>query len=205
MPQVLCFGTSLTSGYLNGGMNHWPYAISFEAHIKQLLPDSKWHVKVSGHDGGTCIRTSEEIHLPTEFKLALETSTCYDDVIVMVGTNDLAREHTAEEIWKAWKPSLEFAHHVHDVNLFLIELPMDTAKSTERACLNQLTRQWSENNDHVFVPFPIDIARDSDNLHFSYQGSTALGKYLAAQVFLDYHESYKSLGRLDFNNLLINQ
>jgi len=192
MPNILCFGTSLTSGYLDGGFNHWPYALAFKERICQLVPDLKWNVSVSGHDGGTCVQTPEEIYLPLEFRVALEQD-CHDDVLVMVGSNDLARLHPAELVWQAWRPSLEYAHRTHDVNLFLIGLPTDKDNSAERVCLNGFVREWAEMNDHVYVSFPNNIERDSDGYHFSQDGSTTLGRYMALQVFHDYstHDKVK--------------
>lgn len=175
MTNVLCFGTSLTSGYLDGGLNHWPYALALQKEC------SEFHVTVSGHDGGTCIHTLEEISLSVEFRKILD-SLEWDEVIVLVGTNDIARGHTAEEIFTAWKPCLDYAHYVKDVNLWVVGLPLKcNSEKSIRRHFNQLLDNWCEQRDQAYVPFPDELLEhlwDTDRIHLTRQGSNMLGCYL---------------------------
>lgn len=177
MVKILCFGTSLTSGYLDGGLNHWPYGIALQKCLN-------FQVTVSGHDGGTCIHTPEEFHLPTEFRQVLDTCQ-WDEVIVLVGTNDVAREYSADQIFAAWQPCLEYAHYVKDVNLWVVGLPQKGSETKVRRQFNELLDDWCDQRDQTYVPFPDKLLKplwDSDGIHLSRQGSDALGRHLGKLV-----------------------
>ena len=54
--RILCFGDSLTAGYMLTSANHFPYGDAMQTDLAKLLslPLSKVHVDIDGLSGETC-------------------------------------------------------------------------------------------------------------------------------------------------------
>lgn len=106
--RILAFGDSLTEGYADYGMTFQPYGETLEHELAQLLPDHRVVVDVDGKSGD-CVRADLSGDFLDRIQVAIEIfssentqttsgeqssstpeSACYDLVIILGGTNDLA-------------------------------------------------------------------------------------------------------------------
>ena len=83
--RILCFGDSLTAGYTNWGLSHFPYGEALNERLRDKLPSTHVIVDTNGFSGdqvrGQFLKRMER---------ACETkATPYDWIIVLGGTNDL--------------------------------------------------------------------------------------------------------------------
>jgi len=102
--RILCFGDSLTAGYTQWGMHHYPYAAHLTDHLQTAFPSTLIHVDVEGMIGAQVggQYTGRLNRACTKAKDAP-----YDWIIIMGGTNDLGWGGQPQEIYEAlrrWIP-----------------------------------------------------------------------------------------------------
>ena len=88
--RILCFGDSLTAGFMDGGSKYWPYAKKL-----QRLLDNKYgptyEVVCRGYPGDTVTNDFKS-------KFSRDLDVPYLAVLLMGGTNDMAHGRTTDEI-----------------------------------------------------------------------------------------------------------
>jgi len=102
--RVLCFGDSLTAGYTNWGMRHFPYAAHLTDHLQAAFPSTLIHVDVEGMSGAQ-VRGQYTGRLNRACTKAKDAP--YDWIVIMGGTNDLGWGGQPQEIYEAlrgWLP-----------------------------------------------------------------------------------------------------
>eukprot|EP00971_Amphidinium_carterae_P267334 5302906-Amphidinium_carterae.1 len=107
----------------------------------------------------------------------------------MTGTNDLGQGHSPEELMSA-VATLHKACHSAGVPTVAVAPPASSSASAKRSRFARLLRQWSHEQDQVLhfadaeviLPRSISCFWEADGIHFSPQGSTELGRYLAQEL-----------------------
>ena len=106
--RILCFGDSLTAGYSQYGMLHFPYADHLKENMQTAFPSMKIHIDVEGMSGaqvrGQYLGRLSRACMKAEDQL-------YDWIIVMGGTNDLGWGGQPEEIYEALRRAILSMSH----------------------------------------------------------------------------------------------
>ena len=96
--RILCFGDSLTAGYSQWGMQHYPYAAHLKGPLQAACSSTNIQIDIEGMSGAQ-VRGQYTWRLNTACKIARDKP--YDWIIIMGGTNDLGWGGQAQEIYEA--------------------------------------------------------------------------------------------------------
>lgn len=100
--RILCFGDSLTSGYSQLGSVSHPYSQRLTAVLSGSFPSLNIDAHADGLPGDVVCTAGSRFLRRIEPKfLTKGGGTPYDWTVVLGGTNDLAFQFTAEDIYKA--------------------------------------------------------------------------------------------------------
>lgn len=100
--RILCFGDSLTSGYAQLGTVSHPYSQRLTTVLSASFPSLNIDAHTDGLPGDlVCTAGSRFLRRIEPKFLTKGGGTPYDWTVVLGGTNDLAFQFTAEEIYKA--------------------------------------------------------------------------------------------------------
>lgn len=100
--RILCFGDSLTSGYAQLGTISHPYSQRLTTVLSASFPSLNIDAHTDGLPGDlVCTAGSRFLRRIEPKFLTKGGGTPYDWTVVLGGTNDLAFQFTAEEIYKA--------------------------------------------------------------------------------------------------------
>lgn len=100
--RILCFGDSLTSGYAQLGSITHPYSQRLATVLSASFPSLNIDAHTDGLPGDlVCTAGSRFLRRIEPKFLTKGGGTPYDWTVVLGGTNDLAFQFTAEEIYKA--------------------------------------------------------------------------------------------------------
>lgn len=100
--RILCFGDSLTSGYAQLGSISHPYSQRLTTVLSASFPSLNIDAHTDGLPGDlVCTAGSRFLRRIEPKFLTKGGGTPYDWTVVLGGTNDLAFQFTAEEIYKA--------------------------------------------------------------------------------------------------------
>ena len=99
--RILCFGDSLTAGYTMMGYAHYTYSEVLEGVLERFFPSTRITIDISGLSGDQVVGPSSMFLRRMEGKTAKAAAerAPYDWVIVLGGTNDIARFETPEDIY----------------------------------------------------------------------------------------------------------
>lgn len=95
--KILCFGDSLTAGYIQWGTQHYPYAVHLRDQLQVVLPSTKIHIDIEGMSGAQ-VRGQYTGRLNRACTKA--KAEPYHWIIIMGGTNDLGWRGQPEEIYE---------------------------------------------------------------------------------------------------------
>lgn len=100
--RILCFGDSLTSGYSQLGATTHPYSQRLTSVLSTSFPSLTIDAHTDGLPGDVvCTAGSRYLRRIEPKFLTKGGGTPYDWTVVLGGTNDLAFQFTAEDIYKA--------------------------------------------------------------------------------------------------------
>lgn len=100
--RILCFGDSLTSGYSQWGSVTHPYSQRLTAVLSSSFPSLTIDAHTDGLPGDrVCTAGSRFLRRIEPKFLTKGGGTPYDWTVVLGGTNDLAFQLTAEDIYRA--------------------------------------------------------------------------------------------------------
>lgn len=100
--RILCFGDSLTSGYAQLGTVSHPYSQRLTSVLSSSFPSLNIDAHTDGLPGDlVCTAGSRFLRRIEPKFLTKGGGTPYDWTVVLGGTNDLAFQFTAEDIYKA--------------------------------------------------------------------------------------------------------
>ncbi|KAH8771672.1 SGNH hydrolase-type esterase domain-containing protein [Diaporthe sp. PMI_573] len=100
--RILCFGDSLTSGYSQLGSVSHPYSQRLTAVLSESFPSLNIDAHADGLPGDVVCTAGSRFLRRIEPKfLTKGGGTPYDWTVILGGTNDLAFQFTAEDIYKA--------------------------------------------------------------------------------------------------------
>lgn len=166
--RILCFGDSLTSGYAQLGTVSHPYSQRLTTVLSASFPSLNIDAHTDGLPGDlVCTAGSRFLRRIEPKFLTKGGGTPYDWTVVLGGTNDLAFQFTAEEIYKAlrdvWDVALSKGGRV-----LACTVPEAGAKGkigervkARRDELNELILNHRQENLYVF------------SFHFPYPSATA--------------------------------
>lgn len=100
--KILCFGDSLTAGYSQWGMQHYPYGVHLKDHLRAAFPNTRIVVDVEGMSGAQ-VRGQYTRRLNRVCMKAQDEP--YDWIIIMGGTNDLGWGGQPQQILEALRGS----------------------------------------------------------------------------------------------------
>lgn len=196
--RILCYGDSLTAGFCSGGHQFEPYGRA----MSEALAASgvTCEVSICGHSGGT----AQEMISKSEGSLVdvvgcqgkglaniLKEDKAYDLVIIMAGTNDMARRRQRAAILEDVR-SLHAICHAKDIpTVALIPPPAPGSmgqREVERQRIGTLLQNLCRITPGIvacvdtadLVPATSIGCWESDGLHYSPLGSRTLGQRLAA-------------------------
>ena len=182
MRVLLCFGDSLTRGYLNPWAPGFPYS----QFLQQGLDEEQWEVVTEGHDGFTTQDLAEL--LPADPQR-------YSLVFLLAGTNDLGTSSSASEILERLCKLHEWFHQagVPTVAMSIPASGVDTVSAAflaKKTTINEELEKWASSNPQVHffdlfsaIPFEGTTLFEggphfNDHLHFSKQGYQRMGELL---------------------------
>lgn len=97
--RILCFGDSLTSGYSSSSTDH-PYSSRLTTVLSRAFPSLNIDAQVDGLPGDVvCLPGSRFLRRIEPKFLTRGGGTPYDWTVVLGGTNDLAFQYSAEQIF----------------------------------------------------------------------------------------------------------
>jgi len=195
--RIFCFGDSNTAGFYNGGQRFEPYADALGAALQQL--GTQCIVTHSGLNGLTAQEMFAKAHDPVVTDscghvhkgLVLHLGDHPDLVLIMAGTNDIARGAGAEQILER-VTSLHNACHQHGVRTIALA-PPTVSRQPERGVrdhFKHLLHAWARGNPNVVAFLDVEevVPRnnsgfwESDGIHLAPAGSRELGMKLAPVV-----------------------
>ncbi len=162
--KILCFGDSLTAGFMDGGSEYWPYANKL-----QRLLDNKYgriyEVVCRGYPGDTVINDFE-------FKFRRDIESSFLAVLLLGGTNDLAYGRSTDEIAHVLDTLCMEAEEI-GAKVFVLAVP-DCKHGISRKDLNNKLKIVAQKN-RVFVNIndalpPTEESLWNDGLHCSKVG-----------------------------------
>mmetsp|Transcript_52348 Transcript_52348/g.113444 ORF Transcript_52348/g.113444 Transcript_52348/m.113444 type:complete len:231 (+) Transcript_52348:26-718(+) len=194
---ILCFGDSLTAGYRSGGRPDTPYSDRLACRLEQSCPDGPPEVVNAGISGETTAgmlkRLPRLLRKDSEGDKRL-LDTLPDVVLILGGTNDLARGQSPEQIVQNLRELHSLAHEAGAVTgvitipeFFLGPMQQDHFREPREQVNAALRSMASEKGQQCFL---VDLAIafpqaehpslwDHDGVHFSSAGSSAFGDLLA--------------------------
>ena len=101
--RILCFGDSLTAGYSQFGMLHFPYAVHLKEKLQAAFPSLEIHIDVEGMSGAQ-VRGEYLGRLNRACSKVQDQP--YDWIIAMGGTNDIGWGGQPEEIYEALRMTI---------------------------------------------------------------------------------------------------
>jgi len=199
--RILAFGDSLTAGYYLNGFRFAPYGAAL---AEALLPEIQSEVWVCGLSGLTAremavkknARQLQDVcHRHGKgLKRILSDNGPFDIVLIMAGTNDLARNDASQaEAVIADIKALHAACHAVGVRTIALGIPprdavvRDTSYCRYWESVNKRLENWAHGTEGiatfidtaVLIPFASNGFWEHDGLHLSKAGSRHLGKKLA--------------------------
>jgi lysophospholipase L1-like esterase len=198
--KILCYGDSLTAGFYANGNRFAPYGRALSDTLGSFgINCEVTFCGLSGLTGKEMVRNvnaDSGTMVDITFKTGRGLGKILDDdgadmVIIMVGTNDMSGS-TASEILASVK-ALHAVCHNQGIKTIAVAPPVPPhGERRKRHELVGLMTVWAENEPSVaaFVDPEVELVPrtadsrfyDSDILHFSPAGSTALGQGLAQYV-----------------------
>eukprot|EP01084_Bolivina_argentea_P106516 190572_1 len=189
--KILCFGDSLTHGYLNMGRQHIPYSNTLQKLIETDYNCFKLEIIESGVDGEKI--TFSMVNRITE----LMKNNTFDIVVVLGGTNDVGTAKKASQIIDALNKIYtlitvkhkakcialtippyggvlskhndgDFANTRSEVNKFIVQRCADSNNSMVLCDLYEYIDSSSDESKGKFF--------DKDGLHFSEHGYDMMGQ-----------------------------
>lgn len=106
--RILCFGDSLTSGYSRLGAVENPYSVSLTRVLSTAFPRLNIEAHTDGLPGDAVVTGRFLARIEPKF-LTKGGGTPYDWTIILGGTNDLAYQSTAGEIYRALRDCWDVA------------------------------------------------------------------------------------------------
>ena len=191
--RILCFGDSLTAGYLNGGSMHIPYSNTLQELIEKEYQQSfKSQVIESGWDGEKLTYS-----MLTRLTSVLKHNP-FDFVIFLGGTNDVGTAQKAQKICEELKKIYNVIMVQNKAKCIALTIPpygsvLDQHNNglfgDTRAKVNGFIRAQVEkpNNNQMILCDLYDHIHslddgskqkffDKDGLHFSEYGYTQMGQ-----------------------------
>eukprot|EP00929_Paragymnodinium_shiwhaense_P000945 TRINITY_DN101145_c0_g1_i1.p1 TRINITY_DN101145_c0_g1~~TRINITY_DN101145_c0_g1_i1.p1 ORF type:complete len:460 (-),score=44.24 TRINITY_DN101145_c0_g1_i1:490-1869(-) len=197
--RILCYGDSLTAGFCSGGAFFEPYGKALADTLGTLgLPTE---VEVCGHNGGLASEFAQKMESSLMdvtgchgkgLKRILSDDGPFDLVIIMAGTNDIAKNAHPEEVLRSVR-CLHNECHRHGIpTVAMAPPPFSFAKAeTTRRHFAHLLRDWAASTlargrvnfqdagALVQAPPGYGWMWEPDRLHFNPSGYQRLGEALA--------------------------
>lgn len=184
--RILCFGDSLTAGFMDGGFKYWPYTNK----LQKLLDDKYgpiYEVVCRGYPGDT---VTNDFKSKFSGELKKEVDDPFLAVLLLGGTNDMAYGKSADEITHSLDTLYTEAEET-GAKVFVLSVP-DCKYGISRKDLNNKLRELAVQKDHIFVnindALPItDKSLWNDGLHCSEVGYDIMADtvFLELADFLD--------------------
>jgi len=121
--HILCFGDSLTAGYSDGITPYHPYTGTLQTSLEKAFPFVNITIDNHGLPGDQVTSPPGEFHPRMDIIYdELSSSTPYDFAIILGGTNDLAHNRLARDIFsalqKVWAIPVQ-----HDTKVLSLTIP----------------------------------------------------------------------------------
>jgi lysophospholipase L1-like esterase len=189
--RILAFGASLTEGHYSDGCLFHPYTIR----LSQLLRSSFNTVDIdnAGVSGEAVLSTTM---LPRLERLLSSTTTKYDWILILAGTNDTIRDQQkASRIFDGYKLLINECHK-HEARVLCMTLPetiypRESPYDIQRQEFNRLLKEEliSTNNNIVILDIDRLLPQHSlssnehkqiwdDGVHLTPQGYDRLGQLI---------------------------
>ena len=184
--NILCFGSSLTRGYLDLGRKYIPYSITLQQLIQKDYSKSiTLKIIEAGVDGEAVTDT-----MPDRLENILKNNK-FDIVIVQGGGNDIGRNKKLEAIYNGFNKMFDIIIKTYKCQLIIVTIPplRNPHKSIDenRNKLNEFVSK-QDNVVHLFeyIQSLKDEDRkkffDIDGLHFTANGYQQFGNLVYEKV-----------------------
>jgi lysophospholipase L1-like esterase len=196
--KILAFGDSLTEGFYFGGYRFHPYATELERLIDKHYADSAVAREALIHQLGMSGEFTSHMIPRLHEILSKNSSSPYDLVCILGGTNDLARTESGEEIFhrieQLYQMTLSHGKN-HLTKLACISIPQSACSDPEyverRNYINERIRFFCRSNGpramlvdfEQVIPFEVnqrEILKPlwDDSIHMTPDGYDELGRLI---------------------------
>jgi lysophospholipase L1-like esterase len=181
--KILCFGDSLTAGYMSMGTKYHPYSLKLQELLNKRYPN-KYEVITLGYPGATVVNDFEK-----RFEYYLNHTYPLVAVIILGGTNDLSYNIPPEKIALTLFKLYSMVED-NGIKIFGITIPESKGdfKKRDRLYLNNLLLLSYRTIIDLDIPYSDTSGYWDDNLHFSAHGYNKMGEivYNSLIKYLDH-------------------
>ncbi|RDL38528.1 SGNH hydrolase [Venustampulla echinocandica] len=214
--HILCFGASLTAGYLKSGALYHPYAGALEVALNKAFPSVNITIDVQGLSGDDVISPPGGF-LPRMDILYEEAHPAhpYTHAVILGGTNDLVHLRHSREIYQALQAvwAIPLSHNTTVIALTIPECPgcsqvpaarldrLNAAIMKRGGCVEDGGKFYTLDL-HARIPY-VDLHEEErseiwgDGVHFTAKGYDLMGNIIAEKIINLVASEMEELGEVD--------